>query len=344
MGKKTKSIKEIVESNPHVTNKWAEWNASHLKPKYLIYRHDDKKGNRFYYFRDKEEIVVAAGVTTVLDKAMPNGLKFNIDKWKETTPNWRHLFNISGEYGTLEHITHGDIMFGRGVNKERLEAMQSLIINNGGYYGMPIKDILAFMRFQEDYNLTPLLIEAQLVWQDPKTGNWLAMTIDLLAKMTVPIKTKIQVEDGVYQRGDKKGQVRYKDEVKINMVEKTLLVDFKGNFFDKEQKSFFEANKAQLQAAKLAVEQNFPDIKVDDVYNYAPNNWRTEPSYTFHKWDLTDLDWEKFYSYWNTAQLWEYNQPQGKMLITEGFKNSSDYKFLTYKEYVEQVLINEVNN
>ena len=338
--KKSKKL-PLIQPQSYVTNKWAEWNASHLKPKYLIYRYDDKKGNRFYYFRDGEELIIAAGVTTVLDKAMPHELRYNIDKWKEDNPNWRHLLNISSEYGTLEHITHGDIMFGKGVNKERLEAMQKLIVDNGGYYNMPTKDVLSFLRFQEDFNLTPLLIEAQLVWRDPKTSKWLAMTIDLLAKMTVTVKTKAQIEDGVYQRGVNKGEPRFRTEVTEEKIEKTLIVDFKGNFFEKDRKSFFESNKAQLQAAKLAVEQNFPEIKVDDVYNYAPNNWRTEPSYTFYKWDLTDADWDKFYSYWNTAQLWGYNEPEGKMLVTEGFKDSKDYKFLTYKEYVEQVLIKE---
>jgi hypothetical protein len=317
---------------------WCDYADERLTPKYVVNRHDDKKGNRFYYFKKDEEIIVAAGITTVLEKSMPNELRYNIEKWKENNSNWRHLLDISSEYGTLEHITHGDIMFGKGINKERLDAMQKLIVDNGGSYSMPTKDVLAFMRFQEDYKLTPLLIEAQLVWQDPKTGKWLAMTIDLLAKMEVPVKTKVPIEDGVYQRGDKKGQIKYKEEVYVEMVTKILLVDFKGNFFEKDSKGFFEANKAQLQGAKLAVEQNFPEIKVDDVYNYAPNNWRTEPSYTFYKWDLNDNDWDKFYSYWNTAQLWGYNEPQGKMLITEGFKDSKDFKFLSYKEYVEQVL------
>ena len=166
------------------------------------------------------------------------------------------------------------------------------------------------------------------------------MTIDLLAKMTVPEKTKTQVADGVYKSGVRKGKKRIKDVVTIKDIEKILLIDFKSNFFEKDKKSFFETNKMQLMAGKLAVEQNF-DIIVDDVYNFAENSWRTAPSYTFSKWDLTDNDWNIFYSYWNLAHIKGLNQPQGKMLITEGFKDSNDYKFLTYKEYVEQVLIKE---
>jgi hypothetical protein len=93
-------------------------------------------------------------------------------------------------------------------------------------------------------------------------------------------------------------------------------------------------------AAKLAVEQNF-DIKVDDCYNFSENNWMNDPSYTFYKWDLTQKDWDIWNAYWRLAQLKDINKPQGKIMMTEGFKDSKDYKFLTYREYVEQVLLKE---
>ena len=94
-------------------------------------------------------------------------------------------------------------------------------------------------------------------------------------------------------------------------------------------------------AAKLAVEQNF-DIKIDDIYNFSETNWRTEPGYTFYKWDLDDDDWKIFWAYWTLAQVKGINKPQGNMMITGGFKNSSDFKFLSYKEYVEQVLLKSI--
>jgi hypothetical protein len=339
---KKKSIKELISesANPFVTDKWAEWSVSHLKPQHLVSRFDDKLGNRFYFFNQDKEVIIAAGITTIIDKVLPNEETRRLNKWKEDNPNWRHLLNISSEYGTLEHAVHGDIMFKKGVDNTKLDTMQKIVSDYGGSHNMPSKDVLAFLKFQEDYNLRPLLIEAQLVYRDPITGEWVAMTIDLLAQMSVPVKTKTQVEDGVYQRGENKGKPRFKDVVTETIIEKILIVDFKGNFFDKDSKGFFLSNKIQLQAAKLAVEQNFSDIKVDDVYNYAPNNWKTEPSYTLHKWDLTDLDWKKFNNHMETAFLYGYNRPQKKMLVTEGFKDSSDFKFLTYKEYVEQVLLN----
>ncbi len=340
MAKKTRSLKEIINNtNPFVTDKWAEWSVSHLKPKYIVSRFDDNAGNRFYFFHQEKNVIVASGITTIIDKATPSEEKRPLSKWQKDNPNWEHLLNISSKYGTLEHIVQGGIMFKKGVDKGKLEAMEQIVIDYGGNRNMPSKDMLAFLKFQEDFNLRPLLIEAQLVYQDPITKEWLAMTIDLLAQMTIPVKTKTEVKDGVYQRGAKKGKPRFKTVTKETFIEKTIAVDFKSNFFDKDKKGFFNSHKQQLQAAKLAVEQNFPEITVDDIYNYSPNNWRTVPGYTFHKWDLTDDDWEKFNNLWQTAQLYGYNKPKGKMLVTEGFKNSADYKFYDYHEYVEQVLL-----
>lgn len=336
MAKKIKSIKELVGGNPYVKNVWAEYNDKKLTPKYFINRFDDKKGNRFYYFLKDKEVVIGAGSTTVFGLVSTERERLN--EWKNDHPDWKHLLNISADYGTQSHIQKGNIMFGKGVDLKMLDEMTKLVVDNGGSYNTPSKDMLAFMRFQEDYQLTPLLIEASLAWQDPDTGEWLMQTIDLLAKMTVTVKTKTTVEDGVYVRGEKAGQVKYKDVTTEERVEKILLIDFKSNFFEKDKKSFFEVHKMQLMAGKLAVEQNF-DIKVDDIYNFAENNWRTEPSYTFSKWDLSDKDWAIFWAYWKLAQAKDLNKPEGKMLITEGFKDSKDFKFLSYREYVEQVLL-----
>jgi len=330
-----KKVSKKITDALKAKNAWAEYADAKLTPKYIVYRYDDKKGNRFYYFKFYEEWVIAAGVTTVF--GLVSTERERINQWKNDHDNWKHLLDISSEYGTMSHIMKGNIMFGKGVDLDMLEKMTKLSVDNGGSFNTPSKDMLAFMKFQEDFNLTPLLIEAMLVWMD-ETGEWLAMTIDLLAKMTVTVKSKKTIEDGVYLRGDNKGQPKFKDVTTEERVEKILLIDFKSNFFEKDKKSFFEVNKMQLMAGKLAVEQNF-DIDVDDVYNFAENSWHTTPSYTFTKWTLEEIDWTVFYSYWNLAKAKSINKPQGKMLVTEGFKNSSDFKFLTYKEYIEQVIM-----
>ena len=334
--RKKKTISALMNKN--VRSSWADYADASLNPKYILNRYDDKKGNRFYYFRNGEDVIIAAGSTSVFGAVSTE--RDRIFEWKENNPDWRKLLNVSAEYGTLSHEMKGDIMLLKKVDKTKLGVMEKLIMENDGNFATPSKDILAFLKFQEDYQLTPLLVEASLVWQCPESGEWLAQTIDLLAKMTVTNKIKTEVEDGVYQRGPNAGKPKYRTETREEKVEKLLLVDFKSNYFEKEKKGFYETHKLQLMAAKLAVEQNF-GVKVDDIYNFAEVNWRDEPKYTFHKWELTDKDWEIFYTYWKLARLKDINKPQGKILITEGFKNSSDFKFYTYEQYVKQILMKD---
>lgn len=339
MPKKTKSIKEVLDSkNPFVRDVWADYADGKFVPKYQVYRFDDKADNRFYFFRINGEIVIASGITEPFGRVSID--REGIEKWKENTPNWRQELNASGEYGTLEHILFGGISLGNGVNSTVLAEMKKLAIDNNKSSDMPAKDVLAYLKFQEDYKLRPLLVEAQLAWQCPRTKEWLAMTIDMLAEIEVTDIVKEMVEDGVWQRGDKKGEpkmVEKKTEVKKTII---ALIDFKSNFFEKEKRSFYETHLMQLLGGSLAVEQNF-DIKVDKIYNFSCKNWRTEPSYVLYEHKPTEKDWQSFDGYWLTITSHDLNKPSGGFLITDKFKSSSDYKILSYKEYIENILPNE---
>jgi len=316
-------------------NKWAFFNLSELKPTIIVRRFDDNKGNRFYYFLEGEEVIVAAGETSCFN-AVLIGRK-TIDDWKEKNPNWRHLLKISSEYGTLEHEVFGDIALNKGVNQTKLQAMQAIAYENGQNFNMPAKDVLAFLKLCEDIQLTPLIIEGMLVWKDG--DEYLAMTIDMLAKVQVKEKSKITIEEGVYQRGENKGMPKIVEKTVENIKEKIILIDFKSNFFEKKTKTFFEGHRMQLIAAKKAVEQIF-DIKVDDVYNFSPNNWEKEPSYTLYKHNLTEKDYQSFDAYWNLIKAKGINKPSGNIFKAEEFRNSSDYEFISYKDYAEKLLKN----
>lgn len=334
--KKSSKLDKIIRKQP-----WADYVAGDLKPKYVVYRFDDNQGNRFYYFMTEEGVETAVGVTTAFGTVSTE--RQGIERWKEAHDNWKHLLNISSEYGTLEHILYGEIMLGKGVNKTILASMKKIAFENGQDADMPAKDTLAFLKFQEDHQLTPLLIEAQLVWRDPCTGEFLAMTIDLLAKMTITETVKEMKEDGVWQRGEKKGQPKFV-EVKTEVRRDALvLIDFKSNFFEKDKKSFYEVNKMQLIAGARAIQQNF-GITVDGIYNFSPNSWRTAPSYTFQPHETTSELLATWDAYWNLVQAKKLNVPSGNILICDTFKNSSDFKLVPYREYAENVLANKKGN
>ena len=338
MARKSKKLSELILGNSYVKDVWAEYADPMLIPKHYVSRFDDKQGRRFYYFTVDYVVIISAGATTVFGAVSVE--RTAIDQWKDNNPNWKQLLNISSEFGTLEHIVYGDILWKKKIDKQNLITMQQILMSNGGDIDMPIKDVLAFYKFREDYQLIPLLIEASLAYQDPITGSWLTMTIDFLCKMVVTTKVKKEVLVGQYSRGDKKGQDKYETVTEEIKEERIVVIDFKSNFFDKSKKSFYEVHKMQLMAAKLAVEQNF-DLKVDGVYNYAPNSWQTQPSYTLYEHKLTDEDWTVFNAYWNLAQVKKINIPSGKFLLADNPKDSTDFRILSYEEYVKEKLIKE---
>ena len=316
---------------------WCDYSIDKLKPLIEASRFDDNRGTRFYYFQKDGDIKIAAGVTSVI--GLVSTERKAIDQWKQDNDNWKELLNSSSDYGTLLHATFADIILGKGVNIDRLESMRKVAITSGSSYDMASKDLLSFLKFHEDYQIEPLIIEGILIYHDKENDQYLAMTIDLLAQIKTTKKTKTAVEDGVYVRGEKKGQTKYKDVTTEEVSEKIVLIDFKSNFFEKDRKSFYESHKLQLMFAKLAVEQNF-DLTVDSLFNLSPGNtWRINPDYTFKEWNITDEDWGVLGAYWQLAIKKGINVPTGKIFVPGAFSASTDYKFLSYEEYVREILL-----
>jgi hypothetical protein len=315
---------------------WA--NFSTLIPTVKVNRFEDKKGNRFYWFIDANgEIQISIGVTSAFGEVSTE--TFFIDRWKENNDNWKDLLRWSSDYGTMLHICYENVMLVK-PNDDLIEPMTQIVEKAGENRDMPVKDILSFVKFRKDYDLTPKIVEGKVAWQDPK-GNYLMMTIDLLAEITVIEKTKFEVEEGVWQRGERKGQPKMVEKTEEREVKKIVLIDFKSNFFGKDRKSFFEAHLMQLIAAKKAIEQQF-DIKVDEIYNFAPNNWLAEPTYTLKKWEITTHDLEVFEAYWNLITVKGINNPTGKILKIFDINDPAGFKYYSYREYIQEFILNDV--
>ena len=334
--KRVKSIKEVSRTTE---NTWAEYHDKALTPKYTVYRFDDKQGNRFYYFLTDGVVIIASGITSAMGAVSTE--RDGINRWKEKYANtWRHLLDVSSQYGTLLHLVFASITLKKKIDLDSLGIMTKLASDNNQSADMPVKDTLALLKFNEDHKITPLLVEAQLVYQDPNTGAWLCMTIDLLARMTTTEKVKEEVQDGVYLRGDKKGQPKMITVTTEVEKVRILIGDLKSNFFEKDSKDFYETQLMQLIGGMKAVEQNF-GIKVDGVFNLSPNAWRTKPSYTFFEHTITDEDYEIFDAYMRLIVTKKINIPKGNLLECGKFANSDDYKLVSYQEYAEQRLLTE---
>lgn len=327
-----------------INSKWAEFNPTELIPKHLVNRYDDKKKSRFYYFKDEQgEYQSAAGITSWLSNVMPES-SFLTD-WKiKWGADWKTLLNLTAEYGTIMHACFGHMMqFNSHPDQHYIDSAKDILkelrrFDSACSDNMIEKNIISFQKFREDYNLKPLLIEAMLICL-ASTGAYYALTLDLLAEIEYERKEKTEVQDGFYVKGDKKGQPKFVTETTGVPVKEIISLDFKSNPFNKDKKTFFDAHKFQLLGTSRAVWQNF-GIKVDKVYNWSPNNWKTNTGdYTMHEWKLTPQDFELMDCYEKLASLSGAFKPSGSIQVfakwAPGVKAEEMIKNYPYLDFVK---------
>ena len=199
------------------------------------------------------------------------------------------------------------------------------------------------MQFCQDYNVKPLIIEGMLLSPEVN-GEHFCQTIDALVELDDNETTIEVVPDGVYVRGDKKGQEKTKEVKTTTKVRKIALLDYKSNYLEKITKKFYDTNLYQLIAGKRAVEYNL-NVKVDLVANYGPNAWKKEPSYALKVWDIEQKDEELFSLYISIAHKRGLFTPSGKIFVPPVFDSNAkptDYKVLSYIEYIKDYLFNPV--
>lgn len=331
-----------MQDSPAITTNWAEYSTPTLVPKYIANRYDDKGGNRFYYFRDESgELKVAAGITTWLGNVMPES-KFITD-WKLKWGNdWKHVLNITADYGTSMHACFAYMMKGEPIPAELIDLAHEQTKAIQRYEkstpsNMIEKNIISFQKFMEDFKLKPLLIEALLVCRS-NSGQYYCLTQDLLAEISVETKEKVEVESGVYVRGKNKGKPKITSKVQKTVKKEIVCIDFKSNSSDKDKKSFFDSHLYQLLGTKKAVLQNF-GIKVDRIYNWSPNSWRSSVGdYTLHEWKPTPQDEEIFELYETLAAKLGFFTPRGKVEVFKDWQpNIKSSEMYEQREYLEHI-------
>ena len=227
------------------------FNADALQePPYRVFQLNSD-GHRYYYRFDADGTPeFYPSVTTLLKQVMPMSpvlLEWMLANGKEGATEKRDL---AAAYGTFMHMQFETLIINRRYDFDSVSAVlmaymecENIPVSLFPQWVVRIrKDVLAFAQFIRDYNVKPLAVEIGLVHPE----HHYAGCVDMPCVMTDPKTAKTF----------------------------TAIVDFKSG-----RKGFFEEHELQLHLYKGMWNVNFPQKPIERLFNFAPKDWRTKPTY-----------------------------------------------------------------
>jgi len=255
-----------------VTALYFDQDALRITPRPL-YRLAAGSAGRYYYTFGKQGAEFFISVTNLIKATMPTPAALIAWIAKNGSEGADEIKFERAGYGTMMHKFFEELLITRTLNLDLMREQIAAYLEEErlpAFYAEKWepelkKDALAFAQFMQDFNVVPLGIELMLA----SSQYGFAGALDLVCRMTIEVPGFSATE--VYASGPRKGQSK---ECKVP-VEIVAIVDFKSG-----KKGFYEEHEIQLEAYRLLVEENFPDLKIDRLYNFAPNEWRgTTPTY-----------------------------------------------------------------
>lgn len=221
-----------------------------IEPSYKVYQLNSK-GHRYYYRINEDGTPeFFPSVTTIISQTTPTAphlIKWIAEKGYDEAEAYKQE---RANYGTFMHAIFEELIINRtydldGLKDELLAYIERhrLPVDFVYYADELKKDILAFAQFVRDYDVRPIAVEIALVHP---TYRYAGM-IDLPCTMKKSHKSDERV---------------------------TAIVDFKSG-----KKGFFEDYEIQLHLYRIMWNENFPEVPIDRVYNFAPKDWRKYPTY-----------------------------------------------------------------
>jgi len=225
----------------------------------------DGNGHRYYHTIEGDVVTFYPSVTSIIDATQP--MPYHLKKWIADM-GLRQAERYRDEraaYGTFMHMMIGELLIKGTLNLDTLEEeVASYCTFNGHDYDWTLwvhelkKDLVSFARFASEYNIKPLAIEMMLA----SDTHGFAGAIDLVCEMTLQVKG---FWGEVYKSGEKKGQPKETKQPQTVIA----IVDFKSG-----RHSFNESNDLQANMYMMLWNENFPELPVERVYNWAPKDWQ----------------------------------------------------------------------
>ena len=207
---------------------------------------------------------VYKSLTTFLDAVMPANryLQAWRDKMIEqlgSAEKTREFVQMTADYGTALHIAIAEYCRNAGVDWQEFEEWAFGFLSETGIDGKALgyalneltNDFASLLAFFHDYEVKVIAVEIP-VWLD----NGVATLIDLVVEMNAYKYTE-------KTEPEKRSRVK-------------AIINLKSG-----KKGFYETHVLQLVGERRMFNEVYGEVygAIERVYNLAPNDWRTEPTY-----------------------------------------------------------------
>ena len=270
-----------------------------------VYRLQSGSDRLYYTYDEKGEPDFYISVTSMIQKTTPTSphlIKWMADMGYEESKEYA---NERANYGTFMHSEIARLLIDRKLNLDSMqERLKDYIDANDLPNGFVShvdelkKDLLAFAQFVYDHNVKPLAIEIVLTHKMGYAG-----AIDLPCTMDIE-------EKGFFGDKYKSGPNKGKDKETKRIRNVVAIVDFKSG-----RKGFYEDHEIQLEAYRRMWNAAYPDKPAEKIFNWAPSDWRTSPSYKLK--DQSDSkNIEKFDHLVNLAMIEKDKRKKSVMIVS----------------------------
>jgi len=304
----------------------------------MIFRTDGGAGDRYYYRIEEQEscnnLVFYVSTTTFTKKVLPTS-PYLIQWMKEQGTEADKVRDLAADFGTLMHIVLADFLV-NGWDFSVTREFVSKYLEKLGHHKNLIspwtiklnKNIASFAQFCRDYEIEPIAIEIML--GSDEMG--IAGTIDLVCWMRTPeMRKSYDKELKIYEKELKAFQDG-KSNVEPVQPEYPSKVKGMGDF---KSGGVHESAEMQLAINKLIFHENFPEHKLDILFNWAPTDYRTEPTYKYVDQTDTKFDYEALTHFLYIYELLYKNEISEKKVfefqgvIQNNGEPVSDHAFFT---------------